>query len=98
MHGLTGRKAAVARPGKLASLKDSLMTEPLPRLSMTSLQHRLDALKINDELTIGIGDYRRLFGVNDVATARLSNFAEGHGCTVDPRIAAVTFRKVRAHR
>lgn len=71
------------------------MTEPLPRLSLTGLQHRLDTLKMGEQLTLGIGDYRRLFGLNDVAAGRLSNFAEGHGCTVDPRVAAVVFRKVR---
>ncbi len=74
------------------------MTEPLPHLSLAGLQRRLDALTIGDQLTIGIGDYRRLFGLNDVATGRLDNFAEGHGCKVDPRLASITFRKVRTLR
>ena len=71
------------------------MTDPLPQLSLTGLQNRLDALKLGEQLTIGIGDYRRLFGLNDEAVGRLDNFAEGHGCTVDPRVAAIVFRKVR---
>ncbi len=74
------------------------MTEPLPHLNLPGLQNRLDALKVGQQLTIGIADYRRLFGVNDVAGARLGNFAEGHGCRVDPRAAAIVFHKVRRPR
>jgi hypothetical protein len=71
------------------------MTDPATLLSLAGLQRRLDDLALHQELAIAINDYRRLFGANDVAHARLANFAEGHGCRADPRISSIVFRKVR---
>lgn len=71
------------------------MTESTALLSLAGLQRRLNDLPVNQELTIAISDYRRLFGANDVARGRLDNFAVGHGCTVDPRVSSIVFRKVR---
>ena len=74
------------------------MTEALKPLSLAGLQTRLNHLGIGQELAIAISDYRRLFGVNDVGEARLENFAVGHGCSVDPRVTDIVFRKVHGNR
>jgi hypothetical protein len=70
------------------------MSEDLKPLSLAGLQQRLDSLAADQELAIALSDYRRLFGLNDIAHARLDNFAQGHDCTAHPRVSAIVFRKV----
>jgi hypothetical protein len=74
------------------------MADQVVALTLPGLQARLDALEVGQELAISLVDYRRLFGENDVAVARLSRFAEGHGCAVDPRPSLVVFRRTQPAR
>lgn len=67
-------------------------------ITLPGLQARLDALEPGGRLTLGIGDYRRLFGVNDVGAERLALFAAGHGCEIQATPSSVTFRKTGATR
>jgi len=63
------------------------------KLSLPELQEKLDHLADGGILQIDAQDYERLFGTNDVATARLRNFAGGHCCVVSYANGAVLFRK-----
>ncbi|MGY3453949.1 MULTISPECIES: hypothetical protein [unclassified Bradyrhizobium] len=53
------------------------MTEPL---SLPILQMQLDRLVPGQGLHLATADVERMFGYNDVATGRIRNFADGHGC------------------
>ncbi|WP_257165799.1 hypothetical protein [Bradyrhizobium sp. SRS-191] len=53
------------------------MSEPL---SLPLLQMQLDHLVPGQGLHLVMADVERLFGYNDVATGRIRNFADGHGC------------------
>lgn len=61
--------------------------------SLPELQEKLDALAEGALLQISARDYRRLFGVNDVAADRLRHFARGHACVVSHADTAILFRK-----
>ncbi len=50
------------------------------QLSLPILQMQLDDLVPGQGLHLGMPDVERMFGVNDVASGRLKNFATGHGC------------------
>jgi hypothetical protein len=69
------------------------MSESIPQLDLPGLQRRLDGLAVGQRLTIALADYRRLFGVNDVAQRRVAFFARGHGCRLDAAPSAITFHK-----
>jgi hypothetical protein len=93
---LTKRKA----PGRLqehdgVSGRSRQMSNSPTLLSLAGLQRRLNDLPLHQELAIAINDYRRLFGGDELGHGRLDNFALGHGCTADPRISSIVFRKVR---
>jgi hypothetical protein len=60
---------------------------------LPDLQEKLDALQDGGSLHITRRDYERLFGVNDVAQARLRNFALGHACVASFADEAILFRK-----
>ncbi len=62
-------------------------------LTLPELQEKLDHLAEGGIFQIGAQDYERLFGTNDVAAARLRNFARGHACVVSHADGAVLFRK-----
>jgi hypothetical protein len=53
------------------------MIEPL---SLPLLQTQLDHLVPGQGLHLATSEVERMFGLNDVATGRIRNFAEGHGC------------------
>ena len=61
--------------------------------SLPELEDRLDQLAEGALLQISARDYTRLFGANDVAAARLLNFAKGHACVASHADAAILFRK-----
>lgn len=67
--------------------------EPLAPIDLAGLQNRLDQLPVGQGLAISISDYRRLFGLNEVAAGRVANFAKGHGCVIDASPSLITFRK-----
>lgn len=60
---------------------------------LPDLQQKLDALEEGGLLHITRRDYERLFGGNDVAQARLRNFALGHACVASFADGAILFRK-----
>lgn len=70
--------------------------DPIVEIDLAGLQRRLDALAVGEALTIAIATYRRIFGLNDAAQARLANFAKGHGCVTDAAPSMITFRKTKA--
>ncbi len=66
---------------------------------LPELQEKLDALPEGGVLQISRRDYERLFGQDDVAMARLRNFATGHACIASFADGAIMFRKrLRKHR
>lgn len=54
---------------------------------------QLDQLTEGTLFQISARDYERLFGTNDVAVARLRNFARGHACVANHSNCAILFRK-----
>jgi hypothetical protein len=71
------------------------MSETPPQLTLPGLQRLLDALAKDSCITLAISDYRRLFSVNDLAQARMRNFASGHGWVAEATPTSLSFRKVR---
>ncbi len=61
--------------------------------TLPELQEKLDRLAERGILQINPQDYERLFGTNDVAAARVRNFARAHACVVSHADGAVLFRK-----
>jgi len=61
--------------------------------TLPELQARLDLLAEGALFRISARDYERLFGTNDVAAARLRNFAKGHACVASHSNQAILFRK-----
>ncbi len=53
------------------------MTEPL---TLPLLQMQLDQLVPGQSLHLSMPEVERVFGLNDVATGRIRNFAGGHNC------------------
>ncbi len=64
-----------------------------PNFTLPELEHRLDELAEGALLQISQRDYRRLFGVNDVASERLLHFAKGHACVTSHSDGAILFRR-----
>jgi hypothetical protein len=62
-------------------------------LYIARLQAKLDHLAEGALFQISARDYERLFGSNDVAAARLRNFAKGHACVTNHSDGAILFRK-----
>jgi hypothetical protein len=62
-------------------------------LTLPELEEKLDGLAEGTLLQISARDYRRLFGTNDAAAARLRNFARGHACVANHGGEAILFRK-----
>ena len=61
--------------------------------TLPDLQAKLDHLAEGALFQISARDYERLFGSNDVAAARLRNFAKGHACITSHSDGAILFRK-----
>lgn len=61
--------------------------------TLPDLQAKLDHLAEGALFQISARDYERLFGSNDVAVARLRNFAKGHACVTSHSDGAILFRK-----
>jgi hypothetical protein len=72
------------------------MSEDAAKIDLAALQRRLDALRVGEHLTIAASDYRRLFGIDDVAQRRVAHFARGHGCRLDAAPSVIRFHKTRA--
>ena len=62
--------------------------------SLPELQAKLDELPEGALFQISAWDYARLFGANDIAAARLKNFAKGHSCVATHADTAILFRKM----
>jgi len=69
------------------------MNELRARFTLPELQEQLDNLAEGAVLQISGWDYERLFGVNDVAAARLRNFATLHACVASHAKSAILSRK-----
>lgn len=69
------------------------MTATVSGLTLVGLQRKLDSLEPGDELMIAGSTGRRLFGLNDAASARIDHFATGHGCTVIQYEDVILFHK-----
>ncbi len=63
------------------------------QMTLPDLQEHLDELVPGAELHLVLSDVERLFGVNDVATARLRNFAASHNCVFAWSPTGVQFLK-----
>lgn len=74
------------------------MSTPAKQIDLPGLQSRLDALRDGEHLSLAIADVRRIFGLNDIATERMTNFAIGHGCVAIAAPSMITFRKLGASR
>lgn len=61
--------------------------------TLPDLQEKLDRLVEGSMLQISMRDYERLFGSNDVARARLRNFAKAHDCVTSHSDSTILFRK-----
>ncbi|MCC8978327.1 hypothetical protein [Bradyrhizobium acaciae] len=62
-------------------------------LTLVELRSRLDRLGAGGVLSISDHDYERLFGINEVAAAKVAQFARKHRCVAVPGEASVYFRK-----
>jgi hypothetical protein len=49
-------------------------------LTLPVLQMRLDQLMSGQSLNLPMAEVERIFGLNDVASRRINNFAKGHNC------------------
>ena len=63
-------------------------------MTLPELQSELDRLSPGDRWEISQADYLRVFGANDVARARLENFARGHRCGIAVTPSGIEFRKL----
>lgn len=68
------------------------------KFTLPELQEQLDNLAEGAMFQISDGDYERLFGTNDVAAARLRNFARLHACVAIHANFAILFRKQLTRR
>ncbi|MBR1163710.1 MULTISPECIES: hypothetical protein [Bradyrhizobium] len=62
-------------------------------LTLAELRFRLDRLGAGAVLRISDRDYERLFGINEVAAAKVAQFARKHHCVSVPGEGSVYFRK-----
>lgn len=62
--------------------------------TLPDLQTSLDRLGAAQTLTLATRQVDRLFGTNDVGTARLKRFARGHNCIVAHADHCVVFHKM----
>ena len=67
------------------------MNEPL---TLPLLQMQLDHLVPGQGVYLAMPDVERIFGLNDVATGRIRNFARGHDCAFAWSDAGVEFVKL----
>lgn len=65
-------------------------------LTLPLLQMQLDHLVPGQGLHLAMTEVERLFGLNDVATGRIRNFATGHNCAFAWSEAGVQFLKLPA--
>ncbi|WP_046864131.1 hypothetical protein [Microvirga massiliensis] len=65
-------------------------------MTLPELESKLDRLSPGDRWEINQADYLRVFGANDVARARLENFARGHRCGIAVTQSGIEFRKLHA--
>lgn len=63
------------------------------KFTLPELQEQLDCLAEGAVFQMSGWDYERLFGINDVAAARLRNFASSHACVASHADNAILFRK-----
>jgi hypothetical protein len=63
------------------------------QMTLPDLQEQLDELVPGAELHLKLPEVERLFGVNDVATGRLRNFASSHNCVFAWSPTGVQFLK-----
>ena len=66
--------------------------------TLPDLQSKLDLLESGGQFQVLHVDVERLFGMDDVARARLLRFAQGHGCLTVETDTGVTFRRVAEAR
>jgi hypothetical protein len=63
------------------------------KFTLPELEEELDGLTEGASFPISSWDYERLFGANDVAAARLRNFAASLACHASHANNAIFFRK-----
>ena len=61
--------------------------------TLPEFQEKLDGLADGTLFQISGRDCERLFGTNDVAVARLKNFAKGQACVVNHSNGDILYRK-----
>jgi hypothetical protein len=61
--------------------------------TLPTLQHWLDQLGPDAILPLKRSQVERLFGLNDVAQARLLRLAQGHNCTISYSDGSVVLKK-----
>ncbi|WP_076861386.1 hypothetical protein [Bradyrhizobium mercantei] len=66
-------------------------------LTLAELRARLDRLGDGAVLRISDRDYERLFGINEIAAAKVAQFARKHHCVSVPGAASVYFRKLNSN-
>ena len=69
------------------------MTRVAAPRTLPDLQRTLDHLAEGRTLTLAREQVVRLFGRDDIAPARLSHFATGHGCIVTHADGCTVFEK-----
>ena len=69
------------------------MTQMRWNFTLPDLEEKLNGLSEGGLLQISVQDYQRPFGTNNVAAARLRNFAKGHACDASRSNSAILFRK-----
>jgi hypothetical protein len=65
-------------------------------MTLPELEAELERLSPGERREIDQADYWRMFGANDVARARLENFARGHRCGIAVTQSGIEFRKLPA--
>ena len=62
--------------------------------TLSSLQGFLDRMKPDQTIALAKPEIEKLFGLNDVAVARVSRFAHGHRCDANFTDGCVIFVKL----
>jgi hypothetical protein len=63
-------------------------------LTLPVLQMQLDQLTPGQGLHLPMAEVERIFGLNDVASGRIGNFAKGHNCAFAWLDTGVQFLKL----
>lgn len=63
-------------------------------ITLPSLETHLERMPVARAIALASTDVERLFGMNDVARARLKRFARGHNCIVSHTDGCVVFQKL----